>query len=44
MTAHFSASTASGVATALAGVATAASSLLAALAPKCGSASASPSP
>src|SRR6516165_6777151 len=43
MTTHFSASTAADVATAVAGVATATSSLLAALAPQCGSASASPS-
>jgi hypothetical protein len=44
MTAHFSASTAAGVATAVGGVASATSSLLAALAPQCGSASASPGP
>jgi hypothetical protein len=44
LTAHPSTSTVTGVATALGGVATAASSLLASLAPHCGSASASPSP
>ncbi len=44
LTAHPSASTVTGVATAVGGVATAASSLLASLAPQCGSASASPSP
>jgi hypothetical protein len=42
--AHFSTSTAAAVATAASGVAAAVSSLLAALAPQCGSASASPSP
>jgi len=44
LTAHPSTSTVKGVATAVGGVATAASSLLASLAPQCGSASASPSP
>ena len=43
LTAHPSTSTVKAVVTALGGVATAASSLLAALAPQCGSASASPS-
>jgi hypothetical protein len=43
MTGHFSASTASGVTTAAAGVSMSASSLRAALTPQCGSASASPS-
>ena len=41
---HCGASTAASVATAVGGVATATSSLLAALAPQCGSASASPGP
>jgi hypothetical protein len=43
LTAHPSTSTVKGVATAVGGVATAASSLLASLAPQCGSASAPPS-